>query len=123
MKYNTTIYVGEQKFNVHATDKSSEIETGLMHQLELPEDSGVLFVYDEPAYHGIWMKNTYIPLDVIWFDENKVVIDKATLLPEDINNNVIVVKYPIDKSKYILEIDGGTFNGNLGDIMEFDGDK
>jgi len=123
MKYSKTIYIGEQKFKVYATDKTSEIETGLMHQLELPENSGMLFIYDDSAYHGIWMKNIYIPLDVIWFDENKVVIDKATLLPEDINNNVIMVKYPIGKSKYVLEIDGDTFKGSIGDVMKFNGDK
>ena len=50
-----------------------------MFQTRLPKNSGMLFIYNSEDYHWIWMKNTYIPLDVVWFDENKIVIHKQKL--------------------------------------------
>ena len=60
------------------------------------------------------MKNTYIPLDVVWFDENKRVTFKKKLYPGDLTQ----ITSP-KKTKYILEVEADTFNGNIGDIMSF----
>ena len=96
MKFNNTIFVGTQSFNVQLAKTDEQIQRGLMFQTELPKKCGILFSYNQEDYYSIWMKNTYIPLDVVWFDENKIVIHKEKLYPGDLKKVT-----PPEKSKYI----------------------
>ena len=52
-----------------------------MNRPSLPQNAGMLFVFDRLGSHGFWMKNTLIPLDIIRLDENMFVVDTATMLP------------------------------------------
>jgi len=52
-----------------------------MNRESLPQDAGMLFVFDTPGSYGFWMKNTLIPLDIIRLDQNFVVVDTATMTP------------------------------------------
>jgi uncharacterized membrane protein (UPF0127 family) len=55
---------------------------GLMYRESLPPNRGMLFVFDQPSPHHFWMKNTMIPLDIIWLDEaDKVIFVSADTPP------------------------------------------
>ena len=110
MKYNKILTVGNKQYKVYFTDNFAERKKGLMDLKSIPNDWGILFHYDTSDYYGIWMKNTKIPLDVVWIDENKIIVDKKTLYP-----NVEIVSYPKNKSKYVLEVNANTFIGNIGE--------
>jgi len=54
---------------------------GLMHRKSLAQNTGMLFIFDQPASHCMWMKNTYIPLSVAFLDEKGEIINIADMQP------------------------------------------
>ena len=53
-------------FDVYLARSFEQKRTGLMHVRKLPRMSGMLFIYDDNAEHSMWMKNTFIPLDILF---------------------------------------------------------
>jgi uncharacterized membrane protein (UPF0127 family) len=66
IKNNTFIYLEIAKTNL-------ERERGLMDRESMPENHGMAFIFSEPGYLKFWMKNTLIPLDMIFLKNNRVV--------------------------------------------------
>jgi uncharacterized protein len=58
------------RFEVEVADSDGERARGLMGRSSLPENAGMLFVYDEPSAGGYWMKNTLIPLSIAFMAGN-----------------------------------------------------
>jgi uncharacterized membrane protein (UPF0127 family) len=58
------------RFEVEVADSGGERARGLMNRSSLPENAGMLFVYDEPTTGGYWMKDTLIPLSIAFMDGN-----------------------------------------------------
>jgi uncharacterized membrane protein (UPF0127 family) len=50
---------------------------GLMHRDRVEKGSGMLFVFDEPDYYSMWMKNTLVPLDMVFLNDGRVVTSVA----------------------------------------------
>ena len=55
---------------------------GLMHRETVPANAGMLFLFDEPAAHCMWMKNTLIPLSVAFLDEHGIILNIADMQPQ-----------------------------------------
>ena len=58
------------RVQVEVADTDAKRERGLMFRKELPEGSGMLFLFDEEREHAFWMKDTLIPLDLIFVDSS-----------------------------------------------------
>jgi uncharacterized membrane protein (UPF0127 family) len=79
---------------------------GLMYRENLPEKTGMLFVFPETAPHHFWMKNTMIPLDMIWMDETgRVVFVSANTPPCEADP--CPTYGPDTPVRLVLEIAGG----------------
>ena len=83
---------------------------GLMYRKkQLKKNEGMLFIYSKPQKIKMWMKNTYIPLDVLFLDNKMKVVDfKENLKPHDVNTNHISKI----KCKYAIELNGGSIKKN-----------
>ena len=108
-------------FNVEVADSARERARGLMWRTEMGEGEGMLFIFDEEGRHGFWMKNTFIPLDIIWIDaEGKVVFILEDARP--CGDRECEAFDPLVESKYVLEINGGLAGKlgiGVGDKLEF----
>lgn len=77
---------------------------GLMYRTELPEDQGMLFIFTDSQPRGFWMRNTLIPLDMIFIKEDGVIANiHAGAKPRD--ETVIYSDGPVFR---VLELNGGT---------------
>ncbi len=64
-----TIKINDQLFTVELAVTQAERSRGLMHRESLAQNSGMLFIYHEPQIISFWMKQTLIPLDLLFFDK------------------------------------------------------
>ncbi len=69
------ILVGTQSINAWIADDSAKREHGLMFVEKMPEDTGMLFIFDNLQPLAFWMKNTLIPLAIGYFDDKGVLVD------------------------------------------------
>lgn len=83
-------------------DNEIEWAQGLMFREKLGANEGMLFVFNDEKPRTFWMKNTKIPLDIIFLSENFTIVDKVTMYPclKD-PCETYTSKYP---AKYVLEI-------------------
>jgi len=81
---------------------------GLMYREHLAKDRGMLFTFDQAQAWTFWMKNTKIPLDIIWMNEKKQIIHIARNVPICTRTDDGCPQYqPNDPAMYVLEIGGG----------------
>ena len=106
------------KFEVYIADSNSKRKKGLMYVKSLPRNYGMLFKFDSPRIASIWMKNTYISLDLLFIDKNQTII-KIHNDAKPLNLKSISSKL---KVKWVLEVNGGLakeLEVNLGDKVIF----
>lgn len=66
-----------EEFDVEVVNTPAAREIGLMFRNKLPENQGMLFVFDKNRPVNMWMKNTYIPLDILFINKNAVITNIA----------------------------------------------
>jgi uncharacterized membrane protein (UPF0127 family) len=77
---------------------------GLMHRKSLAQNAGMLFIFDEPAVHCMWMKNTLIPLSVAFLDDRGTIVNIADMEPHSEASHC--ASQPV---RYALEMNRGWF--------------
>ncbi|WP_010139754.1 DUF192 domain-containing protein [Oceanicola sp. S124] len=93
---------GVQAFRVEIADDLAEQQQGLMYRESMALSQGMLFVYDSPRPLSFWMRNTLIPLDILFFDETGTLTTvQANARPLD------ETPLPGGVSQFVLEINGG----------------
>lgn len=98
---------GDFVIDVEIADVSSERTKGLMYRDSMKDNHGMFFVFDNEEQLSFWMKNTLIPLDMIFFDSNyKVVHVQKNALP--CKADPCEVFPSIKPAKYVLEVKAGT---------------
>jgi uncharacterized protein len=108
-------------FTVEVAATASDRAMGLMFRESLEDDYGMLFLFEEENNYPFWMKNTLIPLDIMWISaDKKVVFVGRDVVPCEANPCPTVD--PGVAAQYVLEINGGLAEElgiNVGDSVEF----
>lgn len=91
-------------FEVYVAASFPQQRRGLMYVRELPPRSGMLFVYDRPGTRSMWMKNTYIPLDML-FIRGDGTVESVVERTRPLSLTSISSGEPV---VYVLELNGGT---------------
>jgi len=81
-------------------------QMGLMFRPSLSLDKGMLFIFEEPAFHTIWMKNCKFPIDIVWLDDDKKVVHLAESVPP-CTAEPCPVYSPLRKASYVVELNAG----------------
>jgi len=101
-----SVCFGEKCFQVEIAKTKAQRERGLMYREKLDKDKGMLFIFDKEGMYPFWMKNTLIPLDIIWIDgNNKVVFISQNVQP--CKTLICPSAVPSEQAKYVLEINAG----------------
>lgn len=108
------IEIGDKEYEVKVARTEEEKVKGLQGIDELADNEGMLFIFDQPQTVGFWMKDTNIPLDIIFIDEDFEVISIYKGMP---NSEEVVEE---DDVKFVLEVnqDSGIQEGDELDIEE-----
>jgi hypothetical protein len=107
-------------FRVELAQTPAEQERGLMFRQSMGADEGMLFVFDRQFVHTFWMKNTLIPLDMLFIDSDRRIVGIVqNAEPQTLSGRSVGLP-----SRYVLEIGGG-LSGKLGiragQVVEFQG--
>jgi uncharacterized protein len=101
----TMVCFGDACVDVEVADNEISRERGLMFRESLPGDGGMLFVHGEEDAHRFWMKNTLIPLDIVWMDSRLRVVHIETAAP--CGGDPCRIYDPGAPSKYVVEVNAG----------------
>lgn len=107
--------------NVEIADTPQERARGLMFREKLNQDQGMLFVFEGEQDTYFWMKNMYIPLDMVWINWDKEIVDmKENISPCTQEKCEVIMSSK--QAKYVLEVNAGKIKNiglKLGDSLDF----
>lgn len=94
---------GERSFSIEVADNEAEREAGLMFREDMADDHGMLFVFDETREVNFWMKNTPMPLDLIFVGQD----GRIRAIEEGEPQSEAIVS-PGEPVRFVLELKAGT---------------
>lgn len=104
-------------------DTTEKRAKGLMYRDSLAKDRGMLFTFAEPQPWTFWMKNTRIPLDIIWMDGKKRIVHIERNVPTCSRTDDGCPQYqPNDNAMYVLELAAGVADAlklQRGSVLKF----
>jgi uncharacterized protein len=117
-----TLCFTDSCITVEIADTDFLRQQGLMFRDKLDWDKGMLFINEKSGIHSFWMKNTLIPLDVIWIDERMQIVHIASAAP--CTKDPCRTYNPGVSSKYVVEVNQGyslKHNLSIGDKVVLPG--
>ena len=108
-----------KRFAVEIADDEAERERGLMFRDEMAADHGMIFIHDYEEPQAYWMKNTHIPLDILYFDNARRLVSQQRDVPPCSLGDACPPYPSVAPARYVLELNAGQAAGmNLQDGAE-----
>jgi uncharacterized membrane protein (UPF0127 family) len=103
-----TLNAGHKKIEAQVAANDEQRAKGLMFRQNMPKDEGMLFVFEQPSKQCFWMRNTLIPLQIAFIDDEGKIVNILEMKPLDEKSQNCSTK-PV---RYVLEMNKGWFTGN-----------
>jgi uncharacterized membrane protein (UPF0127 family) len=101
------VELGGHRYSVEVADDEEERARGLMFRDQLAADHGMLFIHETEEPQSYWMKNTRIPLDILYFDNARKLVSQRREVPPCTLGDACPA-YPSDApARYVLELNAG----------------
>lgn len=98
-----TFLKNQEKLTIEIADNEAETTQGLMYRRTMPDSCGMVFIFADSQPRSFWMKNTYLPLDILYLDESKKIVtiqaNRTPFSEEAIPS--------FEDAKYVLEVNAG----------------
>lgn len=107
VQHAAVTFPGGRTISAEIADTPEREMYGYMYRPEVREDEGMVFVYAESGWHSFWMKNTLVPLDIFWLDDQFRIIHMQTPAPP-CKADPCPSFGPMRASRYVLEVRAGT---------------
>lgn len=107
-RYTHAVVVTPQGVPIHVevADTQKKRNHGLSFRKELSPRKGMLFVFEKREKHAFWMKDMFIPLDIIWLDNHRIVHMEQAVQPPKAHQKPRTLT-PDKKANFVLEIPAG----------------
>lgn len=120
------VTIRDKTFTVEVADSPQERSIGLSNRQSLTQNAGMLFVFENPGIQAFWMKNTLIPLDMIFVHDDQIVtIHRNVPVQAPETPDTQLPRYaPTGPVNFVLEINAGlsdTYGFTEGDTVEIKG--
>ena len=100
--------IGSLRVLAEVPDTEEAFYRGLGGRESLPEDRGMLFVFDQEREYGFWMKDVPFPIDIIWISRDMRVAGIATAQPEGaVPDDQLTIYRPDSPALYVVEVAAG----------------
>lgn len=116
--HKSLVFLGGEEIAVTVADTPSLRAQGLSGREKLEPNEGMFFVFPEPALSGFWMKDMLFPIDIIYFDADRRIVDVWERATPESYPKVFTPRVP---AQFVLEVPAGFFADhhlNLGNIIE-----
>lgn len=118
--------LGSAELTVEIAETPAQQERGLMFRKELKEGTGMLFIFSGESPRSFWMKNTFVALDIGFFDQKRTLVDIQQMEP--VGSVMEIPKSYVSRrpAKYALEVPQGWFKKfqiKEGAVFRLDGSQ
>lgn len=98
------VSAGIYQVDVQVAQTAKQREIGLMYRTEMPQQEGMLFVFEQPSKLCFWMKNTVLPLTAAFIADDGTIVNLADMKPQTTDSHCAVRSV-----RYVLEMNQGWF--------------
>jgi uncharacterized membrane protein (UPF0127 family) len=121
-----TATINSHTYNLLIANDDKSRQIGLSDRKSLDKNTGMLFIFPKKDIYSFWMKNTLIPLDMIFINDNNIVYIVKNAPPQAGKNGNLPIYTPKNEANYVLEINGGQadkYKFKVGDKVTLKGIK
>jgi uncharacterized membrane protein (UPF0127 family) len=106
VRHDLTLLMPRGALEVEVANTPASRELGLSGRKKMTDSEGFLYVFDKPGRYGFWMKDMTFPLDIVWINQNGVVVDiERDITPETYREKKTFINQ--SEASYVLEVNAG----------------